>query len=561
MPQFAFRATDRLGNTVDGNLEAADHAAAIAQIQQMGYTPIGVQLVGVPTPATPQRTAALTAVGTPAPAPTGGRRRPVDLTQEVTEMPEAAVDLFAQSPVEATQEIPPATSPLHATPYQPAPTNGSEGDSATAEMTARMARLEPWERSVAANMAEATTAMPPQAAAPTQQMNPMGGPSREPLRHRNALTRGLERIPFGANSLRKVSPGQRFKEVMIYPLFSGVVLKDLAPWYRQFATLISAGLPIYQSLSALADNTKNPRLKEVSQNGVRQVQAGGYFSDVMAAYPWIFPPMHLEMLRAAEQGGMIEQSLRQIGDYVEHEMGVRRLIAKETLYPKLVLLALVFLMGRPGIFEGMPAISVWFLSGNTNQYLRDTLGFALLILVPILALVAFFRLTLFNVPGMRGSYDSIKINLPVVGKIVRHFAIARFSRTYAALSKAGFAAGSALQVAGDASGNVVIARAAQHAMREAERGTLPSEALRATGQFSVMSLDMLRTGETSGSLDAMMDKVADYHEAEGKSSTHLVAMLFTVTVLLLVGLVVFMTVFKFWGNYAGQVSAAGSGGE
>jgi type II secretory pathway component PulF len=193
-----------------------------------------------------------------------------------------------------------------------------------------------------------------------------------------------------------------------------------------------------------------------------------------------------------------------------------------------------------------------------QAYLLDTVGFALAILIPIFACVVLFRLFAFNSATFRNLYDEIKIRLPVLGKIIRNFAIAKFARTYAALSKAGFPSSSALQIAGDASGNVVMARAGAFAAVKAEQGALPSQSLGQTAQFTHIAIDMLRTAELSGSIDEMMDKVADYHELEAKAATHLVCMIFSVFVLLTVGVVVGFTVIGQYTGYAnGLKSAAG----
>ena len=540
MPQFAYRATDRLGNVVDGSLMASDHAQAILQLQALSLTPIGVQLAGAVPAAVPQASQPATPVAA---------NRPRDLTQPVTEMPVAAVDLFAQ------QHVPEPTIELTAV-LATADVGLAAGvSSATAiastgaeDTRARMGVIEPWERSVPAEGAapaglDTTVAM---------------SPSSQPARYRASTVRGLENIPFGANSSREVPLHQRAKEVLIYPIISGVRLKELAQWYRQFGTLVNAGLNMHQSLTALADNTKNQMLKSYTNDCARQVRAGGYVSDVMAAYPWIFPPMHLEMVRAAEVGGMMEDTLNNLGNYVEQELEVKRLIKRETLYPKIVMVVMVMLMGRTGIFGGMPAIAAWFLGGATGQYVANTLGFALAILVPMLAAYILFRLFAFNSPGFRNMYDTVKINLPVVGKIIRNFAVSKFARTYASLSAAGFPSSSALQIAGDASGNVVIARASQYAMRLAEQGCNPSRALADTGQFDSMTIDMLQTAEMSGSVDDMMSRVADYHEAEAKASTHTVAMIFSVCVLLIVGVLVGFVAIQAYGGNAQALNAAGA---
>ena len=223
----------------------------------------------------------------------------------------------------------------------------------------------------------------------------------------NAQGRVGVRIPYARGVDDEKSLKQRFLETMVYPVFSGVVIKELAPFLRQFATLIDAGLPLYQALVALEKNTPNQKLKEMAREGQRQVQAGGRFSDVMAAYPWIFQPMQVAMIRAAEQGGMLDQVLRQVADYIEHEMEIRRLISRETLYPKITLFVALMILGRPGFTSGLPAVSSLVLGSmgkaayTFSNYLMDTVGFGLLIAIPIVAIAIACRLFLFNIAGVR----------------------------------------------------------------------------------------------------------------------------------------------------------------
>jgi type II secretory pathway component PulF len=354
---------------------------------------------------------------------------------------------------------------------------------------------------------------------------------------------------------------ERFKEVFIYPLRSGVVVKDLAAFYRQFATLIDAGLPIYQALVALESNTQNAKLKEIARAGQRQVQAGGRFSDVMASYPWIFPPMQVEMIRAAEQGGMLDEMLRDVAGYVEHELSMRRLIKAETLYPKLVMFMALMILGKPGIFDAMPAFSKLIIGSmgkleyTFNNYLADTVGFALLWLGPIFAAVVIFRLFLFNTPGVREAYDTVKTTLPGLGGLIRMFVVAKFLRVYASLYRAGFGMTSILQIAGDACGNVLLRNAAQSAIPHVERGGLVSDALARARFLPPMAVDMFRTGETTGGMDQLLSKMADHYEAEAKTKAHQMALIFSACVFLLVAFLVGIAVIRFYMGVGSSISS------
>ena len=534
MPQFTYSATDLAGNVVEGSIAANDMMVAADQVRRMGYNPVRVENTDA-APAVRPLTLMDTAVSgsqetafAPAPA-----YAPLDLTQAYVESPAAPSTLNSL--------------------LAPAPDLNANYPALAAER-----RLEPWERSVGAiqtqeaaalDAAPDTTALATTTNAQTVASNGLTAstaPRTLPTQSQGLRREGVA-IPYGEGVVTDKGLWQRFLETMVYPIFSGVVMKDMAPFLRQFATLINAGLPLYQSLVALEGNTKNPKLKEIANAGQRQVQAGGRFSDVMVAYPWIFSPMQVAMIRAAEQGGMLDTTLNQVADYLDHDLEIRRIISRETLYPKITLFMALMILGLPGFLGGLPAVSQLVLGGMGNaagqgytvlSYLRDTLGFGLALSIPFVAVVVTFRLFLFNVPGVREGCDSVKMMIPVVGKISQMFATAKFARTYAALYKGGFGAGLALSIAGDACGNGVLRRAALDAIPTAERGGLVSEALSRSNAFPGMAIDMFRTGETSGALDQMLDRMADFYEAEGKQKSHQAAMIFGVIVFLLVALLV-----------------------
>jgi type II secretory pathway component PulF len=538
-----------MGNAVEGTVTANNELFASDEVRRMGYTPVRVQAAtdsaaggGTVVPsaapgvsgtysgvlAPPQATASPVTHAIAGPAP-------IDLTQPITELPAAANALLV-----------PATG---------------ENDT-----TARMERLEPWQRGGPVPQSPAPQAL--NGVGPTQAMPAMAGTTYS-AQYRAEGAHAVERprIPYLPGVRQKVSFSQRFKEVLIYPIFSGVVVKDLAPFFRQFATLLDAGLPLYQALVALENNTVNHRLKEIARQGQAQVQAGGRFSDVMAAYPWVFQPMQIELVRAGEQGGMLEQILLQIADYIEHELEIRRLISRETIYPKFVLFCALMILGKPG-FEGeMPAVAKLVVGSmgklaeayTFGSYLQDTVLFGLMLAVPFLVLVALFRLFLFNVPGVREWYDRIKMAIPGLGKLVRQFAIAKFGYTFAALYRAGFSMGTALQISGDACGNGVIRNATARAIPVAERGGLVSDALQNSDAFSPIALDMFRTGETTGNLDDMMEKMADFHEKEARTKSHMVAVGFGVLVFIIVALLVGRAIISQYMGYANGISAAAGG--
>ncbi|HLJ56397.1 MAG TPA: type II secretion system F family protein [Chthonomonadaceae bacterium] len=543
MPHFAFRATDRMGNTVDGTVEAPSETHAANQIGQMGYTLIGL-------------------------GPASGESAPMGMVASAAETlhPPVSPELHAAASASRGGGID-LTQPM-----APVPARTLLGGDDTGVIDTPQERQEAWQRGGPLPQAPApqmTLSATGALLARTQPMAPQPlGAVGEPAASCQMPAASYQRpAAAAARERRPDAPrpaGRRIMEVLVYPIFSGVVIKDLAPFYRQFATLIGAGLPIYQALVALESNTANAKLKEIARAGQIHVQAGGKFSDVLARWPWVVQPVQLELIRAAEQSGMLEQALKQIAEYVEHDWEIKRIVARETLYPKIVLFVALMILGRTFLVgEGLALVrlvlgSMGRQSYSGLEYLRDTLGFGALCLLIYLIPFALFRLSLFNVKGVREVYDSIKDAIPGFGTMAKMFAVARFGRTMSALYRGGFGMSYALEVAGDASGNAVLRAAVQRAIPIVERGGLASDALRSSGFFTAMSLDMFRTGETSGRLDEMLDKMADFYEAEGKLKTRQAAMIFGTIVFLIVAILVAIAVISFYMGYgAGVTSGAG----
>ncbi len=495
MPTFAYKATDSYGNEIQGQVEAPDMPSAAEHVRVSGYIPTSLQIAD-------------------------------PLSQDTTD--------YSQ----ITHDVPRTVTGVNLERYDP---------------DEPVVTLQPWERGGPVEQ------IGPAVVKPKALVAPEGIPSVY-----NGQQLGV--VPRTSFEMRQAPPkslAERFKGAFIYPLVSGLTLKDLVAYYNQFATLISAGLPLYQALVGLESQTNNRKLREATFAMMQHVQHGGKLSEAMSRYPTIFPEMHYAMISAGEQGGMLEQVLRQLSSYVEHELSIKRLLRGETLYPKLVLLACFLIIGSPPLHGQMPAVSLLVLGSLGKEpytfanYLHDTVGFAMVLLAPVLILYILFRLFLFNIKGVREAYDTVKTTIPALGTIVKGFALARFMRTFSALYKSGFTMSSALSIAGDSAGNVLLRNAAHNAVDHAEHGGLVSDALAKSGMVPAMALNMMRTGESSGNMEDMLNKAADHYEEESKLKARVAALVFSVAMLLLVGLLVGITVLNFYGGYASSITKMG----
>lgn len=392
-----------------------------------------------------------------------------------------------------------------------------------------------------------------------------GAPRRETPRSESGVA------PPAPNNGGASGLGRRAKETLVYPVVSGVMLKDLAVFYRQFATMIHAGIPLYQSLVTLEGQTRNAKLREVLRSSQRQVEMGGKLSDVFAEYPWIFSEIQIEMLRAAEHGGLMDQMLHRIADYLEQELELKRLISRLTIYPRIVVFIAWMLLGVRFFTDMMPAFSKLIIGMmkpeivngyNLTSYLLDTVGSMLIVGAILFGIYAFCRIVLFQNQNAREAYERFKMSLPGLGQVAKKFALARFGRSFGAMYAGGLALNTAIRVAGDASGSRVIQHATERALHAVERGAVLSQAFAETGVFPPIVLDMLHTGEQTGNVDAMMVKVSEYLEGDAEAKAHLYSHIFAATVGLLVALLIGVAVIRFYMGYIGGISAAvgGEGG-
>jgi len=320
------------------------------------------------------------------------------------------------------------------------------------------------------------------------------------------------------------------------PFLVTVPLQELATMYRQLATLLNAGVPMVQSLTSLAQQTRSGRLHTLLEEAIQTVSAGHPLSAVMVKHPSVFTGIQVEMIRAAETSGMMEQMCNRLADYLERELEIRRKLKKETLYPKIVLFVacLVSLLfgflrsGAEGFFGQVKfgasviflAFGVWWLARYLNQF-----------------------------PAFGAAWDNVKMMIPGPGGVARKYATARFTRALGALYGGGILLTNAVPIAARACGNRAIGQTLLDHVGMLHAGQGLSGMLAASGLLSPIAVQMARTGEQTGSLDTMMDKVADYLESEADAKAHQLAVFAGVGALLIAALVVGSMVVSFYGGY------------
>jgi len=337
--------------------------------------------------------------------------------------------------------------------------------------------------------------------------------------------------PFGASfslaRLRRISP------------------LDLALATRQLSTLVGAGVPLVQALSALTEQIENTRLKGVIAHVRDRVNEGSTLADAMAqAGP--FEDLYVGMVRAGEAGGALEQALDRLADYLESQVRLRNKVTSILIYPTVMLgfailvVAVLVTVVLPQITELLASLNrplPWFTQAiiSASHFARDWWWAIALVLA---AAIAGFRAIARTTAG-RARFDAIKLRLPVVGRTVRLVAISRFTRTLSTLLSGGIPIVRALDISKHVANNVVLGRAIDAARDSVTEGQSLASPLRASGEFPPVVVHMVEVGERSGEIEAMLEKVAQTYEEQVETSvSRLTALLEPLLILLMVGIVI-----------------------
>ena len=304
-------------------------------------------------------------------------------------------------------------------------------------------------------------------------------------------------------------------------LFRGIKLRDLTIFYRQFATMVNAGLTLVNSLDILTEQVENKTLANHIKAVKADVEAGSTLADAMAKFPQVFSELYLSMIRAGEIGGVLDEILNKIADLMEKEFALRQKIKSAMAYPSFIagaavimaIFMLTFILPQfAGIFKQfggkLPALTQFLL---TLTMLFNKFWY--LFLIVFAGLVAAF-LAYKKTPSGKVNFDKFKLSAPIFGDLNRKSAISRFTRILGTLIKSGVPILEALQVSSNAIGNLVISSAVLDARTKIKEGQSISGPLAASGVFPPMVTQMVMVGEESGELEEMLINVAKFYDEE-----------------------------------------------
>ena len=344
---------------------------------------------------------------------------------------------------------------------------------------------------------------------------------------------------------------------------------QLAVFTRQLATLQEAGLPLLRSLRLLHEQEENRRFKPYIASLAASIEAGASFSEALAQHPAVFDRLYVNLAKAGEMSGTLEDALKRLATFMEKSGRIKGRIKSALFYPAAVMtvafgvvaLMLLFIVPR---FESIFAD----LTGGQKlpEFTRFVLGIAngarehaLFLVMAGVAFWLIFSVVRRTKTGRR-LIDQFKLRAPVLGPVLRKLAVARFTRTLGTLLTSGVPVLPALNIVRETAGNVVLGRLAENVRASIEQGETIASPLRGSGVFPAMVVGMVDVGEQTGALPEMLTRIADNYEEEADNAVAAMTSLLEPLLIVFLAVVVGSIVIAMFLPIIGLINIPDSGG-
>lgn len=379
-----------------------------------------------------------------------------------------------------------------------------------------------------------------------------------------AVASRLRSMGLSPVSIAEAAEGTGLNREISFTTGSGVKLKELAVMSRQMATMISSGLSLLRTLNIVAEQTANKKFQSVLADVRDQVESGIAISDAMRRHDKVFPPLMINMVRAGETGGFLDGALEAVAENFEKEVKLRSAIKSAMTYP--VIVFAMTIIGVTAMLLFVVPIFEKMFTGLGKELPLPTmilvhLSHAMVYVVPVIAVVgivfAFWWPRHKNDEAVRKRLDPLKLRMPVFGSLLKRIAIARFSRNFSNMIAAGVPILQALRIVGETSGNWVLQKALYEVAEAVRHGESIASPLSRQTIIPAMVSQMVAVGEDAGSLETMLDKIADFYEQEVEATTEQLTALIEPIMIAFLGVVIGGMVVALYLPIFGIASAVG----
>ncbi|MGM0383061.1 MAG: type II secretion system F family protein [Thermodesulfobacteriota bacterium] len=300
-----------------------------------------------------------------------------------------------------------------------------------------------------------------------------------------------------------------------------VTNKDLVIFTRQFSTMIDAGLPLVQGLTILGEQTENKTFRRMLKTITRDVEGGSTLADALGKHPKIFDSLFVNLVAAGEVGGILDTILQRLAAYIEKAQKLKSQIKGAMTYPIVVVAIAVLVIAVIMIFvipvfqdlfssfgKALPAPTQFVVS--MSDFIK---GNVLYVIGGLIIFVWAFRRYRKTTSG-RKNLDTLLLKLPIFGVLLKKVAVARFTRTLGTMVASGVPILDALDITAKTAGNVIVEEVILEARASIAEGQTIAEPLSQSDIFPGMVTQMISVGESTGALDAMLEKIADFYDDE-----------------------------------------------
>ena len=316
-----------------------------------------------------------------------------------------------------------------------------------------------------------------------------------------------------------VSKGKEFK--ISLPFKKKVNQRAIAVFTRQLATMIDAGLPLVQSLEILSSQQEAKLFKNIIREIREDVEGGSTFAGALKKHPATFNELYTNLVVAGEEGGILDTILTRLANYIEKSEALKKKVKSALIYPATIVGVALIVVAILMIFV-IPVFETLFKSAGQNLPLPTLIVLTLsklikkyvVILIPAFILLFYMAKKYYQTQNGRAVIDRLILKLPVFGPLLRKIAVARFSRTLGTLVSSGVPILDGLTIVSRTSGNKTIETAILSARASIREGETIAEPLNRSKIFPPMVIQMISVGESTGALDNMLSKIAEFYEEE-----------------------------------------------
>ncbi len=340
-----------------------------------------------------------------------------------------------------------------------------------------------------------------------------------------------QRVAANAEELTRLLQREQIKVESVSPARGGlnipflkrekVKTKELAIFSRQMAVLIDAELPLIQGLNIMAEQTRNAYFKQVITQVRSDVEAGSSLDQALRKYPKVFDDLFCNLIASGEQSGTLDTMLIRLADYTENAVKLKAKVKQAMTYP-VVIFAFAIIVAIAMLWKVIPTFATMFSDMGAqlpaltafvmklSDFVQKYLIFMVLGTIAAIFLFRYYRKT----QSGRWTTDNLLLKLPLFGPLMYKVAFSRVTRTLATLLGGGVSMLEAIKITSTTAGNVILEKTVMDVRRQVTEGRSMTDSLRSTGRFPFMMVQMVSVGEATGTLDKMLNKLADFYNDE-----------------------------------------------